>query len=109
MECVSGLFVSVLPDDWRLPVGSYVAPLAKAAKDATKKMGDVSAKSKNTKSQHERLRGEAIGDDTYRRWLLAMAALASLSASRLRSVSRLSQSCLPLAKASSHFTRPLRK
>ena len=38
-----------------------------------------------------------------------MAALASRSASRLRSVSRLSQSCLPLATASSHFTRPFLK
>ena len=44
------------------------------------------------------------------RCLLALtAARASRSASRRRSVSRLSQSCLPLATASSHFTRPLRK
>ena len=35
--------------------------------------------------------------------------LASLSASRLRSVARLSHSCLPLARAISHLTRPLRK
>ncbi len=41
--------------------------------------------------------------------LWAMAARASRSASRRRSVSRLSQSCLPLATASSHLTRPLRK
>ena len=37
------------------------------------------------------------------------AARASRSASRRFSVSRLSQSCLPLARANSHFTRPLRK
>ena len=37
------------------------------------------------------------------------AARASRSASRRFSVSRLSQSCLPLATANSHFTRPLRK
>ena len=44
------------------------------------------------------------------RCLLAlMAERASRSASRRRSVSRLSQSCLPLATANSHFTRPLRK
>ena len=44
------------------------------------------------------------------RCLLAlMAERASRSASRLRSVSRLSQSCLPLATASSHLTRPLQK
>lgn len=41
--------------------------------------------------------------------LCAIAARASRSASLRFSVSRLSQSCLPLATASSHFTRPLRK
>jgi hypothetical protein len=44
------------------------------------------------------------------RCLLALtAARASRSASRRRSVSRLSQSCLPLATASSHLTRPFLK
>ena len=44
------------------------------------------------------------------RCLLAlMAERASRSASRRRSVSRLSQSCLPLAMASSHLTRPFLK
>ena len=35
-----------------------------------------------------------------------MASRASLSAVRRRSVSRLSHNCLPLARASSTFTRP---
>src|SRR5208283_3758575 len=39
----------------------------------------------------------------------AMASLASLSAVRRRSVSRLSHSCLPLARASSTFTLPFLK
>lgn len=39
----------------------------------------------------------------------AIASLASLSAVRRRSVSRLSQSCFPLARASSTFTRPFLK
>lgn len=39
----------------------------------------------------------------------ATASLASLSAVRRRSVSRLSQSCLPLARASSTFTLPFLK
>jgi len=43
------------------------------------------------------------------RLLSLMAARASRSPSRRFSVSRLSQSCLPLATASSHLTRPLRK
>ena len=38
-----------------------------------------------------------------RRWLRAMAALASLSPSRARSVARLSQSCLPLARGNFTF------
>ena len=47
--------------------------------------------------------------DLQRRWLRAIAARASLSASRFRSVSRLSHCCLPVATASSHLTRPFRK
>lgn len=39
----------------------------------------------------------------------ATASLASLSAVRRRSVSRLSQSCLPFANASSTFTLPFLK
>src|SRR6202034_477144 len=49
------------------------------------------------------------GSAPYAFRLRLMASLASLSAVRRRSVSRLSQSCLPLARASSTFTFPFLK
>ena len=87
--------------------------LTKAASILRKAL-DAASRPENFRKQNKILRKARVSERqvswrlAYRAFRLrAMASRASLSAVRRRSVSRLSQSCLPLASASSTFTRPL--